>query len=63
MVRNFLLNISTGTIHDTKKNCPYAKRMKKSNKQSFETYEQAVNYYEGEKKGEPCAYCMCEYNK
>ena len=63
MARRFLLNISTGTIHDTKKNCPYTKRMKKANKQFFDTYEQAENYYEGEKKGEPCAFCMRKYNQ
>lgn len=56
----YLLHIKTGTIHSAVHPCGQAKRMKKSNGQYFERYEDAVNFFEGDKKGTPCALCLKE---
>ncbi len=54
----YVLNIKMGTIHDTTADCPAARKMKEENKKYFENYLDAVNYYEGRKKGQPCGVCM-----
>ena len=58
MAENFLLNISTGTIHDATCSCPNSKRMAEKNKKLFDKYEDAVNFYTGTKKGNPCGICL-----
>ncbi len=54
----YILHIKNGTIHSFEHPCGNAKRMKESNKQIFEKYEDAVNFFEGDKKGEPCMNCL-----
>lgn len=50
IMKNYLLNISAGTIHNGKIPCAQAMRMAESNKKWFDKYEDAVNYFEGGKK-------------
>lgn len=60
----FMLNISRAVIHDGMHPCGNAKRIKTENIKWFDSYEDAVNYYEGEcKKGIPCGICMKNYDK
>ena len=61
--KEFFVEYKYGKIHDMGQKCPYAERMKKDNLKSFETYEEAENFYEGKRKGVPCGYCMREYDE
>ncbi len=57
---SFILNIKTGVIHDGEYNCFHEKRTREANKQYFETYKEAENFYNGKQKGRPCSVCMKE---
>ena len=60
-VKKYLLNISTGTIHNGDNPCYQGKVMAESNKKWFYEYFDAVNFYEGKsKKGIPCCRCLKE---
>lgn len=55
----YLLNISTGVIHDADNPCYQGRIMNESNKKIFDTEKEAVNYYEGnENKGRKCGRCF-----
>lgn len=57
-MERYLLNIKTGTIHNGITPCGQAKRMKESNKKRFDSYYDAVNFFDGDKRGEPCGICL-----
>lgn len=60
----YILNISTGTIHNGQTPCHLCKKMKESNKKYFDDYNEAVNFYEGKnKKGTPCGICLKNMDK
>lgn len=54
----YILNIKSGKIHNGESPCHHIKRAKKDSKKEFDTYEEALNYFEGNKKGEPCNWCL-----
>lgn len=61
-MKKYLLNIDTAKIHNALIPCNAAKSMKECNKKFFDNYEDAVNYYEGnKKKGTPCGRCLKDY--
>ena len=58
-MKKYILNISTAKIHDKLFNCPHLKRAKRCNLKYFDTYDEAENFYEGnKKKAEPCGTCL-----
>ncbi len=61
MIKKYLLNIQTKKIHNGFSPCHRAKSMKESNKKWFDNYEEAVNFYEGKSRGEPCGICLKDY--
>lgn len=58
VIIKYLLNIKTGIIHNGDTPCYQGKRMKEDNKKYFETLEEAVNYYGGDRKGVCCGICL-----
>ena len=57
----YILNIKTGKIHDGKKPCGQCRNCNESNKKYFNSYDEAVNFFEGNaKKGSPCGRCLRE---
>lgn len=59
----YLLNIHTGIIHNGETPCHRARKIKQSNQMYFDTYEEAVNFFNGNRKGEPCGICMKDYDE
>lgn len=53
----FLLNIKTGKIHNGMIPCPAVKKMGTENTKVFHSLDEAVNFFEGGKKGEVCIRC------
>lgn len=61
---NYILVLGSGKIHNGNKPCYPCRNAKECNKKYFDTYENAVNFYEGKnKKGEPCGRCLKELDK
>ena len=57
--KKYVLNINSGKIHDNVKGCHHLRNLKEENRQYFDTYEEAFNFFEGEnKKGNPCGTCL-----
>ena len=61
--KKFLLHLKRGTIHLTEANCRHVAKMREANKKYFDTYEEAQNFYEGDKKGRPCTTCKPDMDK
>ena len=60
-MKRYLLNISSGTIHNGLKPCYQGRLTAEFNKKWFDDYLEAVNYFEGRgKKGCPCGNCLKE---
>lgn len=60
-MKKYLLNISTGRIHNGRKPCYQGMLIAEFNKKWFDDYKEAVNYFEGKgKKGCPCGRCLKE---
>ena len=63
-MKNYILNIKTGIIHDGRNPCARCKKANEGNKKYFEKYEEAVNFYEGKtSKGRPCGICLKDKNE
>lgn len=56
----YVLNIRNGTIHNTERYCFAAKNMIEKNKKWFNSYDEALNFYEGKSLAEPCGICLKE---
>lgn len=55
----YVLNIKTGIVHNGINPCGQSKRTNKGNQKFFESYEDAVNFFEGKTlKGKPCGICL-----
>lgn len=55
----YLLNIQQGKIHNADKPCAPVARMSEANKKAFDRIEDAINYYEGNRrKGTLCTRCF-----
>lgn len=54
----YLLNISTGKIHDGVDTCKFGIKIVEENKRWSDSYEELENFYEGKKKGVPCGICL-----
>lgn len=54
----YIINIKTGAIHNAINPCSACKRMIEANKKMFNSYDDAENYFEGDKKGTPCGVCL-----
>ena len=58
-MKNYVLNIKTGKIHNGKRPCNQCTRCKESNKKYFDNYDEAVYFFEGKnEKGIPCGICL-----
>lgn len=57
MEKLFLLNIKSGKIHNGIAPCPAVKNMGTENTKVFHSFDEAVNFFEGGKKGEACIRC------
>lgn len=53
----YLLNISTGKIHDGKNLCFQGRRIAPENQKWSDSFEELVDFYEGDKKGIACSIC------
>ena len=60
MIGKYLLNINKGIIHNGCSLCDPARRMAEKNKKWFDKYEDAVNFYTGKTKANPCGICLKE---
>lgn len=59
MAAKYILNIKTGIIHDALKPCNKCNQAKEENKQYFDNYADAENFFEGKTaKGKPCGICL-----
>lgn len=55
----YILNIKSGTIHSAENPCVPCRKAIEANKKYFDHYEEAVNYFEGNRrKGTPCGRCL-----
>ncbi|MGC2871849.1 hypothetical protein ACDL92_00955 [Ihubacter sp. mB4P-1] len=56
----YILNIKTGVIHDSEKACIAREKMVEKNSKKSNSYEELINFFEGEEKGKFCGICMRE---
>ncbi len=61
--KKYLLHLKNGTIHLTHATCPHVKKMNADNKKFFDKYDEAVHFFEGDKKGHPCGTCHPDREK
>lgn len=60
----FFININSGIIHSGENPCHSGKTMAEKNKKSFDTYQEAMNFYEGSaRKGVPCGKCLKNFKE
>jgi len=64
MMSKYILNIKSQKIHNGDNPCASCRNAKKSNLKQFDSYADAVNYFDSETvKGIPCGKCMKLYDK
>jgi len=58
-MKKYLLNISSGAIHDGINTCKQGLRTAEFNQKWFNDYQEAKNFFEGKgKQGKPCGICF-----
>ena len=63
MDKMFLLNIQTRKIHNGLAPCQVVKLMSTEHTKVFYSLDEAVNFFEGDKKGELCTMCKRKWMK